>query len=90
MPNCIMLNICVPLFDYNEFTTQLRHYAETNNLYFEANAHDFEYHLNNFVFRVNGVLKSDGYNAVLPLKNMPALWELIDSVVNEMKGNDNG
>ena len=90
MPNCIMLNIYIPLFDYNEFTTQLRHYAETNNLYFDTSPYDFEYHLNNFVFKVNGILKNDGYNAILSLENVSALWELIDIVVNEMKGNNNG
>lgn len=85
MQKRIIINFCVPLFDINEFTQQLERYCEKQNVLLETDLYNFEYKILDFIFRVNGPISTNNYSAVLPVKDINVVWDLIDYEIDKRK-----
>lgn len=85
MQKRIIINFCVPLFDISEFTQQLERYCEKQGVSLKTDLYNFEYNILDFVFRINGPMSTNNYSAVLPVKDINIVWDLIDYEINKRK-----
>lgn len=86
MDKKLIINIYIPNYVFPDFLNRIKLYGDKHHVEVSGDIKTNEFVFGEFRFRLNGSLDPNNYCAVLVLKDISEVWNLLENEVKRLKG----